>query len=306
MSRIIPLDVQFSNSPFALECVASGRESALIVDTSARAGAKPIRLSNRIGAMEIQFAEVEQFRAQSGATDLQGISALTAYLKQQNLFASSRFYPMKSAQNAGTGSTVFGIGGLTANNGTLVGSPTWGAGGIAYNGTNQAMTIPDFIDGGTLTVWARIAQNTATPASVQAIVSQFETVGDQRSWNLQQRGDIAGQPYDIIKNATGIGPENYTERTATGLGSTANRTIVGQWESNQPNRIWFNNTSISTTTVQGTSTTRLNVSVLISFASLAQGTAGFAALTGTALMFLNGPTPTATQREAITNLINAL
>jgi len=82
-------------------------------------------------------ADVLAFAAASGATDLAALDALTRYVKAEELWDNFRAYPMKSTQNAGSGATVYGLGGLTANNMTLVNAPSWGAGGINFAGTTQ-------------------------------------------------------------------------------------------------------------------------------------------------------------------------
>ena len=41
-------------------------------------------------------------------------------------------WPLRSSQNAGTGTTAYSLGGLGAFNGTLVNGPTWGTNGITF------------------------------------------------------------------------------------------------------------------------------------------------------------------------------
>jgi hypothetical protein len=41
-------------------------------------------------------------------------------------------WPMRSYQNAGTGSTVYSLGGLGRYDGTMINSPTWGYNGVAF------------------------------------------------------------------------------------------------------------------------------------------------------------------------------
>jgi hypothetical protein len=96
---------------------------------------------------------VRAFRGASGATDLRGINSLVKYLRPEGLFSGHRLLPFKSAQNAGTGSTAFCIGGATEGHATLVNSPTWGASAMTFNNSTQYATIPDFLGTETLTVW---------------------------------------------------------------------------------------------------------------------------------------------------------
>jgi hypothetical protein len=84
--------------------------------------------------------DLAAFIAASGASDTAGISALVAYLKAESLWTSSRFFPFKSAQNKGSGTTVFGLGGWTSNNVDLVNGPTWGVNGVAFDATDDRAT----------------------------------------------------------------------------------------------------------------------------------------------------------------------
>jgi hypothetical protein len=84
--------------------------------------------------------EIAAFAAESGATDLTGLTNLVVYLKQENLYDNFVIYPMKSAQNAGSGSTVYSLGGLTTVDLTIVAGAPWTSAGIDLNGTNQWMT----------------------------------------------------------------------------------------------------------------------------------------------------------------------
>jgi hypothetical protein len=58
------------------------------------------------------------------------------------LWNSMVCWPLRSSQNAGSGTTAFSLGGLGQFNGTLAGStpPTWGANGVNFAGTAQMTT----------------------------------------------------------------------------------------------------------------------------------------------------------------------
>ena len=104
--------------------------------------------------------------ARSGAKDVRGIDAIMRYARPQGLIPSLRLYTFKAAQNAGTGSAIYGVGSLTAVNGSIYGGAPWEAGGIPLNGSTQGITWTDFLSAATLTTFIRITQPTATPASV--------------------------------------------------------------------------------------------------------------------------------------------
>lgn len=77
---------------------------------------------------------VAAFAATTGATDLSGLDALIRYVRGEGLIANFRIFPFKAAQNAGSGATVYGIGGLTSNDVSLFSSPTWQSDGIDLDG----------------------------------------------------------------------------------------------------------------------------------------------------------------------------
>jgi len=133
----------------------------------------------RRGAGLIYDSDVAAFQKSSGATQVGPLLALVDYLKSQSLWDYARFYPMKSAQNAGSGSTVYGLGGLTSNNMTLINSPTWGSDGVTFAAaSSQYAKAADFIDGGDLSVFHK---GSITATGVQAF-AQWSGTDAQRSF----------------------------------------------------------------------------------------------------------------------------
>jgi hypothetical protein len=252
---------------------------------------------------------VSAFQTATGATDLLPLNNLITYVRGEGLLNNFRLYPQKASQNYGTGSTVEGIGSLTANNMTLVGSPTWGTDGIVYNGTTQCGRIVDFLGTATLTVFAAVTQASASPTNIENIISQFSASDNKRSITFQQAGTSAGRPYQIVRSPDGLLDNAEIDRTAGSLGSTSARTIVAQWIAGGGRALWFNNSSISVSLFSGSAQTqKFDSDADIGFAALINaGTPqGFAALTGKSVAFLEGVTPTTTQRETLVDLINAL
>jgi hypothetical protein len=75
-------------------------------------------------------ANASSFVATSGATDIVAINDFVLGVKTLGLWNSMVCWPLRSSQNAGTGTTAYSLGGLGAFNGTLVNGPTWGSNGI--------------------------------------------------------------------------------------------------------------------------------------------------------------------------------
>ncbi|WOO43163.1 hypothetical protein [Rubellicoccus peritrichatus] len=89
--------------------------------------------------------DVESFVSSTGATNTNGLTNLSRYLKQENLWDSFGIYPYASNQNFPSGSFMFGLGGLVSGFSGLVGSPprdTYGV-DLTANGF-VTVPIPDF------------------------------------------------------------------------------------------------------------------------------------------------------------------
>jgi hypothetical protein len=72
------------------------------------------------------------FAEASGATDIANLSAFVTGVKDLGLWDSMVCWPLRSSQNAGTGTTAYSLGGLGTYNGTLVNGPTWGVDGVEF------------------------------------------------------------------------------------------------------------------------------------------------------------------------------
>lgn len=89
---------------------------------------------------ETTDADVLAFALASGATDIEPLDAFVKETKNLGYWDDMVFWPMKSAQNAGTGTTLYSLGGLNTLNGTLVNGPTWDTEGILF-GANSGKRI---------------------------------------------------------------------------------------------------------------------------------------------------------------------
>ena len=86
-------------------------------------------------------ADARAFINASGATDRAAINHFVKGVKRLGLYSSMVCWPLRSSQNAGTGTTAYSLGGLGTYNGTLVNGPTWGADGINRNASNAIVQI---------------------------------------------------------------------------------------------------------------------------------------------------------------------
>ena len=87
--------------------------------------------------------DAREFIQRAGVTDAGGRAQLNTFVrgvKNLGLWNSIVCWPLRSSQNAGTGTTAFSLGGLGTHNGTLVDGPTWASDGIDFDGTNDHIT----------------------------------------------------------------------------------------------------------------------------------------------------------------------
>jgi hypothetical protein len=84
----------------------------------------------------------------AGVTDATAKAQINEFVKgtkDLGLWNDMVCWPLRSSQNAGTGTTAYSLGGFGTYNGTLVNSPTWGTGGITFtSGSSQKITVPAF------------------------------------------------------------------------------------------------------------------------------------------------------------------
>jgi len=73
----------------------------------------------------------------TGATGRSQINTFVRGIKSLGLYNNMVCWPLRSTQNAGTGVTAYSLGGFGVYNGTLTNGPTWGTGGITFDGTND-------------------------------------------------------------------------------------------------------------------------------------------------------------------------
>ena len=85
-------------------------------------------------------------------------------VKSLGLWGNMVSWPLRSTQNAGTTTTAYSLGGWLTKNGTLTNGPTWGANGIAFDGTNDYITIPFTEKSGSTTHNFGVIASMPTPA----------------------------------------------------------------------------------------------------------------------------------------------
>ena len=103
------------------------------------------------------------FCSRSGASDRAAVSAFVRGVKDLGLWESMVCWPLRSTQNAGTGTTAYSLGGLGTFDGTLVNGPVWDSAGLDFDGSDDRVTLPNgsFGTGNAATsIWAFLKNDT--------------------------------------------------------------------------------------------------------------------------------------------------
>lgn len=111
-------------------------------------------------------------------TPLKQLNKFVVGIKRMGLWNSMVCWPMRSIHNAGTGSTVYSLGGLGVYNGTMVNGPTWSDSGIVLLNNTQSITYSpsiyiDMVNGGlnAAAVWSAYGQTVQLSDVLYFIVS---------------------------------------------------------------------------------------------------------------------------------------
>jgi hypothetical protein len=215
-----------------------------------------------------------------------------------------RIYLMKSTQNAGTGSTVYGMGGLTINNMTLVYSPSWGSDGITLDGSTQYGYVADFIGGGSLTIFSRFLMSTTSPANPSALITQYDSIADARSFIFDVQGNVSGDPCRIVTSADGTG---FTVATVTAPSAQLDedQTVVTSISSGSTDVfLWRNKTNLTESGAGNSNRYNAGGNILFGAMVAASPTNHFGGTKVADCIVV--VTLTTVQRETITDVINAL
>lgn len=273
-----------------------------------------VAVRGNVWAGQDLVSDLNSFIATTGATDTQGLINLVTYLRKQGLWDSVRFFPFKSAQNKGSGTTVYGLGGWTSNNVTLVNGPTWGAAGVAFDATDDRATWDGTGIEGLSELYCFDVQKPAAASAPNA-----------QNYGPLSFGDLATERFFLSNVQSGL-LENET--IAAGIQMTLGDirrigTLAITWSTGALTQVvnrfaqtgtgfWQSKTSAVLITPYGTNDYRpsqvgwsTNSILNINCARNGAGYAGFVPTTRVALLLCK-TSLTQAQREAITDYLDAL
>jgi hypothetical protein len=259
---------------------------------------------------------VQEFRFRSGAKNTYWIDQLVKYVKAQGLWDAFRLYPFMDRTNAGTGATAYGLGGLTSNEMTLVNGPTWGADGVSLDrDSDQYATVE--IDGlQNLQNWFTFMRVSPSDASTadggDNSFYGFGETADNRvtGWTAVNAAAISGEHIMLVYKDTTlnhrIGSSTFTwsadeDFTMSSSLSESGTALYKNKSGNLANLLQSGITLATDTSPESTGYTS-NDRMWIGTYSAATPTFD-GKMKAVATMNV---VPTTTQRETITDLINAL
>jgi hypothetical protein len=97
-------------------------------------------LRANVSGISFYDGDAASYFSRAGITDATAkkqINDFVVGVKALGLWNNMVCWPLRSTQNAGTGTTAYSLGGYGIFNGTLTNGPTWGTDGINFDGIND-------------------------------------------------------------------------------------------------------------------------------------------------------------------------
>jgi hypothetical protein len=169
----------------------------------------------RIGGLGISGfdADAAAYFERAGVTDATAKGQINAFvkgIKDLGIYNSMVSWPLRSTQNAGTGTTAYSLGGWGTFNGTFAGSPTWVANGLSFTTSDSVSSDINSISDDFTLVFCASGTGTQTSFSQYfGIQGRTGTAGNQAEIqtpttvqiNLQMRNSgSAGFTSDSLDN----------------------------------------------------------------------------------------------------------
>jgi len=134
-------------------------------------------------------------------------------------------WPLRSSQNAGTGDTVYSLGGLGTFNGTRVNGPAWTADGLTVDAGGERVTTSFNYSTGLVSLVGVIR-----PDSADAFVSGDRFMGNDRSATNNGIGfdGVPADQFRLLGNIVNAGTRIANTRTFFGHGYGTNNTFSFQ------------------------------------------------------------------------------
>jgi len=156
------------------------------------------------------------FCSRSGASDRAALSAFVRGVKDLGLWESMVCWPLRSTQNAGTGTTAYSLGGLGTFDGTLTNGPIWTADGVSFDGSNDYIITP-------------LEANDYPNGLSELVVFNAPTDTGSFSMFFGDEGAQIGEHATMIRRNAGDNSVNLTTDFTGARVSTNQAITFGQW-----------------------------------------------------------------------------
>ena len=175
-------------------------------------------------------ANASTYFTTAGVTSTSGrqqISRFVTGIKDLGLWSSMVCWPLRSSQNAGTGTTAYSLGGLGTYNGTLTNGPTWGADGVIFDGVDDYILGSSSIStNNTATIFYCGIHATMTGSQKAVHVNKIE-IGKAESASFGIEGAQILPPFSTVGRTTAIsGFGSGVRHTATGVYNPLSTTMI--------------------------------------------------------------------------------
>ena len=174
-------------------------------------------------------ADASTYFTTAGVTSVAGrqqISRFVTGIKNLGLWSSMVCWPLRSSQNAGTGTTAYSLGGLGTYNGTLTNGPTWGASGITFDGVNDHISITPFVTPYLNTLFYS-GNNSAIKRSEKAMFFYGNEIGTSDGASFGIEAVSLDSPFPLVGRSTVIsGLGSGVQYSATGVFNPQNSSMA--------------------------------------------------------------------------------
>lgn len=220
-------------------------------------------------------SDASAFFTTAGVTNTTGrqqISRFVTGVKDLGLWNDMVCWPLRSTQNAGTGTTVYSLGGLITSNGTLVNSPSWGLDGITFtSGSSQTITVPNITISKTDVMLATCQAATSGNLRVFQAIWGADALGIWAGFGGTNFWDVRSTAGTLNRQSGGSAPT--TPRFTHGIASTSGSSFFSNGTSILSNAVSSTNANLSTVRINEN-----GGNGNIAFAMFSQSTTGNASL----------------------------
>jgi hypothetical protein len=174
-------------------------------------------------------ADAAAYFDRAGVTDATAKSQISAFVvgvKDLGLYNNMVSWLLRSAQNKGSGTTAYSLGGFGTYNGTLTNGPTWGANGITFDGINDSISITPFVTGYLNTLFYSGSHSAITNAE-KAMYFYGNEIGTSFSASFGIEATSLTSPFpDVGRGTTISGLGSGVQYSATGVFNPAGSSMA--------------------------------------------------------------------------------